>query len=307
MQAAGQTSGPRGALSDTPGADLAGTRVGGQAVGASGAPAGGMSQARLAALAGADRSTISALLGSDQPRLPNAHLVAEIARVLGVSSDWLLGLSDSPDSLGVILSRSLEVRAASRDPVDQQIERWHAQAHGTKIRNVPASLPAFTKTGAVLAIEYGEAARNPNHDRSAGRASGRLIDRDDAVLSRMVEHHDLELAMPRQRLEALVAREGPWRALSHQEVARQLDRLRQLHENHYPRVRIHLYDEAQHYSAPITVFGAQRAVIYLGRSYFAFTTRDHIDELTAQFDALVRDAAVEAHAFGGFLERLGRG
>jgi len=264
----------------------------------------GLSQARLAGLIGADRSTVSALLGSDQPRLPNAQLVAEIASALNVSADWLLGLSDSPDSLGVILSRSLEVKAASRDPVDLQIEQWQQQAHGTKIRTVPASLPAFTKTGAVLAIEYGESVRRPSASGTPERAVKHFIDVDDAVLSRFVDTNDLELAMPRQRLEGLASREGLWRSLSASDVKRQLDKLRQLHENYYPRARIHLYDEGQHYSAPITVFGAQRAVVYLGRSYFAFTTREHVQELTAQFDLLVRDAAIEAHAFGDFLDTL---
>ena len=55
-----------------------------------------MSQADLARRTGVDRSTISALL---QPgtRLPNAQLAADCARSLGISADWLLGLSGRGD------------------------------------------------------------------------------------------------------------------------------------------------------------------------------------------------------------------
>lgn len=50
-----------------------------------------MSQTTLAQRIGIDRSTLSSLLTSDQPRMPNAHWVAEAAQVLQVTSDWLLG------------------------------------------------------------------------------------------------------------------------------------------------------------------------------------------------------------------------
>ena len=268
--------------------------------------AGGLTQARLAETAGVDRSTVSALLGASMPRLPNAQVVAEVAAALGVSADWLLGLADTPASIGEILSRSLEVRAASHDPVDTQIDRWYEEARGTKIRNVPSSLPAIVKTEAVLRVEYGDADRRTSAAAPPGMTDGLSADGspDASDLARRVAGSDLELCLPRQRLQALAAREGLWAGLTRQDVERQLARLAALHTTLYPRVRIYLYDAARHYSAPITVFGAQRAVVYLGRSYFAFTTSEHIVELTAQFDLLVRDAAVEAHAFGDWLDGL---
>jgi len=265
-------------------------------------------QARLADAARVDRSTVSALLGASQPRLPNAQVVAELAAALGVSADWLLGLSETRASIGEILSRSLEVQAASRDPVDDQIERWHDQARGTKIRNVPSSLPAVAKTEAVLRVEYADGDRRAATAAPAG-VSGELPaagSADQADIARRVVGSDLELCLPYQRLEALAAREGLWRALDREQAEEQIERLATLHTTLYPRVRIYLYDAAQHYSAPITVFGEQRAVVYLGRSYFAFTTQQHIVELTAQFDLLVRDATVEACDFATWLAALKR-
>jgi hypothetical protein len=46
---------------------------------------------------GVDRSTVSQLLSAEGARLPNAQVVAECAAALGVTADWLLGLSDRPE------------------------------------------------------------------------------------------------------------------------------------------------------------------------------------------------------------------
>ena len=55
----------------------------------------GMSRSALARACGVDRSTIAQVLGgADDLRLPNAHLAAQCASALGVSADWLLGLSE---------------------------------------------------------------------------------------------------------------------------------------------------------------------------------------------------------------------
>lgn len=268
--------------------------------------ASGLTQARLADAARVDRSTVSALLGASQPRLPNAQVVAELAAALGVSADWLLGLADTRASIGEILSRSLEVQEASRDPIDAQIARWHDEARGTKIRNVPASLPAVAKTEAVLRVEYGADEHRTATAAPAGISGDLSATRsaDQADVARRVVGSDLELCLPFQRLQALAAREGLWSALTRTDAQEQIERLATLHTTLYPRVRIYLYDAAQHYSAPITVFGEQRAVVYLGRSYFAFTTQQHIVELTSQFDLLVRDAAVEARDVGEWLGNL---
>ena len=50
----------------------------------------GESQSGLARAVGVDRSTVSQLLAGDHLRLPNAHVVAECARALGVSGAFLL-------------------------------------------------------------------------------------------------------------------------------------------------------------------------------------------------------------------------
>ncbi|MDZ4068670.1 MAG: helix-turn-helix transcriptional regulator, partial [Tabrizicola sp.] len=72
-----------------------------------------MSQAELARQTGVDRSTISALL-QDGTRMPNAQLAADCARALGISADWLLGLSGRPEPIADLLAASLSLTEAPR-------------------------------------------------------------------------------------------------------------------------------------------------------------------------------------------------
>lgn len=113
-----------------------------------------VSQSALARHIGVDRSTVSQLLTDHGARLPNAHVVGGCAAALGVSADWLLGLSDRPESAAEILASSLSITEAPRALVDERIFDWHKEAAGYKIRYVPAALPDMLKTRAVLEWEY---------------------------------------------------------------------------------------------------------------------------------------------------------
>ncbi|MEM9127846.1 MAG: helix-turn-helix transcriptional regulator, partial [Pseudomonadota bacterium] len=93
-----------------------------------------MSQSGLSRQIGVDRSTISQLLSGDGPRLPNAQVVGACATALGVSADWLLSISDRPESAADLLSNSLTLTEAPRALVDERIFAWHQEAAGYKIR-----------------------------------------------------------------------------------------------------------------------------------------------------------------------------
>ena len=114
----------------------------------------GQSQAALARHIGVDRSTISQLLSGQGARLPNAQVVGECAAALGVSADWLLSLSDRPETAAALLANSLTLTEAPRAMIDEQIFQWHKEAAGYKIRHVPAALPDMLKTREVLNWEY---------------------------------------------------------------------------------------------------------------------------------------------------------
>ena len=114
----------------------------------------GLSKSALSRAVGVDRSTISQLLKGDGTRLPNAQVVAECAATLGVSADWLLGLTDHPEQATDLLASSMTMPHASRALEDSQIFNWHLEATGYKIRHVPATLPDMLKTRDMLIWEY---------------------------------------------------------------------------------------------------------------------------------------------------------
>ena len=92
-------------------------------------------------LRGSNQSILARAIEVDAARLPNAQVVGECASALGVSADWLLGLTDRPETAADMLANTLSLTEAPRALVDEQIFAWHKEAAGYKIRHVPAALP----------------------------------------------------------------------------------------------------------------------------------------------------------------------
>ena len=257
-----------------------------------------VNRSALAARIGIDRSTLSQLLSAETDRLPRADTAAAIASVLHVSLDWLLGLSQQAKLGADILEESVEVKESARAPVDESLAAWYAEAVGYKIRHVPATLPDLMKTEEVLDYEYRDfAARSA--DRAIAVSHGRL------AYVRLPET-DIEIGQSRQSLEAFARAEGIWRDLALSARREQLDHMIALIDELYPTLRMFFFDGRTHFSVPYTVFGPQRAVVYVGQMFFAFNTIEHIRVLTRQFDALVRASTVPAHVAGDFLRELRR-
>ncbi|MCY1126329.1 helix-turn-helix transcriptional regulator [Frigidibacter sp. RF13] len=255
-----------------------------------------LSQSGLARAVGVDRSTISQLLGDQGARLPNAQVVAECAATLGVSADWLLGLTDRPERLADLLAASLTITEAPRALIDERIFGWHREAAGYKIRHVPATLPDMLKTRALMRWEY-----EPQLGRTADQAIGASEDR----LSWMRQaRSDYEIAIPCHEIEAMARAEGYYRGLDRALRIEQLDRLTTLYAQLYPTLRIYIYDARRVFSSPVTIFGPLLAVLYLGRNYIVFRDRERIDAISAHFDGLVREAGLGARDFPDLLARL---
>jgi transcriptional regulator with XRE-family HTH domain len=72
----------------------------------------GTSRAALARAVGIDRSTVTQMLSNEDVRMPGGHVVANMATALGVSSDWLLGLSDRPERVSALIDTSLSISDA---------------------------------------------------------------------------------------------------------------------------------------------------------------------------------------------------
>lgn len=255
-----------------------------------------ISQSALARQIGVDRSTISQLLSGDGARLPNAHVIGSCASVLGVSADWLLSLSERPESAADLLAGALSLSEAPRALVDERIFDWHREAAGYKIRHVPAALPDMLKTRALLEWEY-----SPHLGRTADQAIGASEDRLDWMRN---ARSDYEIALPLYELHSFAAGSGYYEGLSAAIRREQIDHLLTLTRQLYPRLRIYLYDAKRLYSAPLTIFGPLLCVFYAGSHYLAFRDRDRIDIFTAHFDALVREADLTARDLPDHLAAL---
>jgi transcriptional regulator with XRE-family HTH domain len=255
-----------------------------------------MSQAALARAIGVDRSTVSQLLDAQGTRLPNAQVAAECASSLGVSADWLLGLTELREPAAHLLAAGVTLTEAPRALVDEQIFAWHREAAGYKIRHVPATLPDMLKTEGMLRWEY-EPALGWTTDQAIGASRDRL----DWMRS---ARSDYEIALPLHELSSFARGEGYYAGLSPRIRREQIGHLADLHGQLYPTLRVHLYDARRVYSAPVTVFGPLLAVLYLGRNYLAFRDSERVQAISRHFDALVREAAVPSRDFPAHLARL---
>lgn len=258
----------------------------------------GQSQSALARAVGVDRSTLSALLAPGT-RLPNAQLVAEAAAALGVSSDWLLGLSDTQTPITTALAQAVSLTDAPRALFDDVIFGWHGEAAGYKIRHVPATLPDMLKTRAVVEWEY--------RDTLGGTAEAAIAGFEAQLAHLRGARSDYEIALPLHELAGFAAGTGYWQGLPLPLRLAQLDRLIQLTDELYPGLRLYLFDAHRVFSAPVTVFGPHLAVIYLGRSYVSFRDPARVAALSAHFDWLVREAPLGARDVGGHLRALRAG
>lgn len=250
----------------------------------------------LARAAGVSRSTISQLLEAGATRLPNAQLAADCAEALGISTDWLLGLTDRPERVGDILAHSVEMTEAARTVSDEQILSWHREASGYKIRHVPATLPDLLKSREVLSWEY-EAFLGKTPDQAI-RAMEDSLDWMGGTGS------DYEIAMPLHEIDAFAHGTGYWHGLGRDARREQLDRMARHTDDLYPSLRLFLFDARRVFSAPITVFGPLVAVVYVGTAYLAFRQGARVRALSTHFDWLVRAAEVDARHASAHLAAL---
>ena len=256
----------------------------------------GDTQSSLARKTGADRSTLSQILAGTTPRLPNGQLVAQCANSLGVSADWLLGLSDQPDSLEQILEQAMTMVDAPRALIDAQIFAWHQRAAGYKIRHVPTGLPDMVKIRSMLEWEY---APSLGHTIDLAIASA-----EDRLNWMRQAQSDYEIALPIHELQAFARAEGYYSGCPRQIRIEQLKHLAQLTAQLYPVMRFSLFDARKIYSAPITIFGPLLAVIYLGQKYLVFRVPDRIQALSQHFDGLIREAEIGTRELPAFIGAL---
>ena len=246
----------------------------------------GMTKSGVSRAAKVDRSTIGQLLKNDHPRLPNAQLTADAANALGVSTDWLLGLTNRPETPGDIVAAALSLSPAERTSADEQLLEWHHEAAGYKVRHVPATLPDILKTKRILDWEYASV-----RERRLPEAFSAMQDQLQWLSSGV---SDYEIAIPIHEIESCSAGTAYYKDVEEGVRYEQLDFIADQCDQMFPRLRIFLFDAHRVFSSPVTIFGPNLAVVYVGQCYLAFREVERVKSLSSHFDWLVREAVIDA-------------
>jgi transcriptional regulator with XRE-family HTH domain len=257
-----------------------------------------VSRSALARETHVDRSTIGQLLKDDLPRLPNAQLAADAASVLGVSTDWLLGLTNRPETPGDIVAAAMALSPAERISADEQLLEWHQEAAGYKVRHVPATLPDILKTERILNWEY-----SSFRDRRLPEAIIAMQNQLEWLKSGV---SDYEIALPVHEVEACATGSAYYGGVGQDVRFEQLNYIADLCDEMFPRLRLFLFDAHTVFSSPVTVFGPNLAVVYVGQCYLAFRESQRVRSLTDHFDWLVREAIVDARGVPDYIRHLMR-
>lgn len=256
----------------------------------------GMSKSALARATNVDRSTIGQLFKNDLPRMPNAQLAADIAYALGISADWLLGLTNQPEKPGDILASALSLSPAERTSADAQILDWHREAAGSKVRHVPATLPEMLKTDQLLAWEYSSLPSDVVAQvTTSARSQIELVKSGGA---------DYEIAMPVHELIACAEGSGYYATLEPEHRIKQLSQLAKKINELFPRLRLFLFDAHNLFSAPVTIFGNSLAILYVGQCYLALREQQRVSALTDHFDGLIRGSTIDARDSSQYIRSL---
>jgi transcriptional regulator with XRE-family HTH domain len=254
----------------------------------------GMSRGEFATAAHMDRSTLSQLMSPGNRRLPRVETLTEIAGAQHVSIDWLLGLTHTGPMQAEMMQEQTSFAHDARSPNDERLIGWFAEAQGYKIRYVPSTLPDLLKTDATIRHELAHyVASSPEQ----------MIDTAAARLAwTRGPGSDLECCNSVQAVESFARGEGIYRTLAHAERITQLEHMIDLTAELYPTLRWFLFDGLQRYAAPVTIFGPQRAALYLGQMYLVLTSTEHVHTLTRHFDDLIRGATVQPNEIPAFLD-----
>lgn len=237
---------------------------------------------------GMDRSALSQFLNPESDRLPRAETLRRIARVSGVSVDWLLCLENAPEGRQEV-AESVQIEKAVQADGSTPLDQWRSAASGFKLRYVPSTLPDMVSLA-------------PEPETNVSDARGGGVENLLGQIS--LDDMDVEIAMPVQTLRDLSARSGLWRGADPDQCRAQLAYMARVCRKNYPALRLHLYDGTQTFSAPFTVFGKQRVALYIGDAYLVISSPDQIRGFAKQFDRLVRRAIIGADRVHEMLSEL---
>ena len=185
---------------------------------------------------------------------------------------------------------------AERSSADAQLLGWHREAAGYKVRHVPATLPDILKSERMLEWEYSSL-----REQASTQAIDAMQEQRSWLRSGV---SDYEIALPLHELRACADGTAYYEGLAQEVRHKQLQLIADFCREMFPRLRLFLFDAHQVFSAPVTVFGPNLAVVYVGQFYLAFREGQRVRSLTDHFDWLVREATVDARNVAGHIISL---
>ena len=244
-----------------------------------------LNRSAFAQVSGIDRSTLSQLLSPTNRRLPRVETLAAIATEHQVSIDWLVGLTNTESMRAEWMNEQMSFEVDALAPNDERLISWLREAVGYKIRYVPSTLPDLLKTEAVIRYEM--------HEFATARPEQKIETAAARLAWTRSPDTEFECCTSFQAIETFARGGGIWRQLALRDRLAQLDHIGDLCAELYPTLRWFLFDGRQRYAAPVTIFGPQRAALYLGQMYLVLTSSEHVRTLTRHFDDLIRGAVVQ--------------
>jgi transcriptional regulator with XRE-family HTH domain len=243
---------------------------------------------------GLDRPTVTQLLKAKDHRLPRGDTLAALATALNVSSDWLLGLTNSPLTGSALIMSIIGLSEAGDGPVEPHKIAWQEEAKGERLRYVPPTgIPEHLKT--LAAHIYDHAPRIGTEEATRQAHDPRLVEQNKH------RNHNYEVCLAVQKFQDFVDGRGLWidmpPAMRRAQIHAMADDLDAL----YPNYRLYFYDERQHLTVSFDIFGSAKATVYVDGSYLVFSRPDHIAFFNAHFETLVRHAIVQPHEAAAFV------
>jgi hypothetical protein len=215
--------------------------------------------------------------------------IAQIAKYLQVSTDWLLGVSDdvgeSPRPASDAGRRYGRFRLSSIH--NEHFARWLNDHSGVKTRYVPLWLPDALKTDEMIEWQYRS---NPEVTVREAVEAVRLR---RLYLSR--PGSDTEICTSVQTITAFAKGEYIYSDIPAEARQRQLRYAAEKYQEWYPTLRWFCIDARDNFFAnlPMTIFGRKECMIYLGAEFIALDGPEDVDEMVRLFDELVRKAKLQ--------------
>lgn len=248
-----------------------------------------------------DRSTLTQLMHNKDLRVPRIDTLAKLSCALGVSSDWLIGISNEKGTMAEIMSESLRTipsydsASEYKEPLEQIAETGDID---TKIRHHLITVPEYLYLDKIIPQYYSNLRVNDREEFS------KIIDRFIHVLRPNVPKMAFETIFSVQVLQKMVERRDRWRNISKEDIRDQLLHIADYYEEIYPQQQLYLYDEVDRLCAPMLIYGSKKVSLWVGSFHFVFNASNVVNAAHENLNAMIRIAKYLPHQSPDYIRSL---